>query len=266
MLKDKVIVVTGAGSGMGRELAIQLIERGAHVAGVDINGDTLRETKDIINDEDHRFSMHVADVTNHDDIVKLPNEVIEFHGRVDGIINNAGVIQPFVHFTELPKEKSDFVFNINLFGLLNLTREFLPHILKSEEGIIANTSSMGGFLPVPGQGIYGASKAAVKLFSEALYAELIDTNINVSVIIPGAINTNITKNSHVEGMDTEAGENNKMVLSADKAAKIILNGIEKKKLKILVGKDAYIMDKLYRLMPKTAIKMMANLINKTMHK
>jgi short-subunit dehydrogenase len=123
---------------------------------------------------------------------------------------------------------------------------------------------MGGFLPVPGQSLYGATKSSVKLFTEALYAELKETPINVSVVFPGAIKTNIAKNSGLDlNFDSDAASKIKMTEPSD-AAKIIINGMEKEKLRILVGKDAKMMDKLYRFFPVFAVNMMQKMLASNM--
>ena len=124
--------------------------------------------------------------------------MIATHGVVDGLINVAGIIQPFVKLNDLDYEVIERVINVNLYGTIHMVKAFLPHLLERPVAHVANVSSMGGFLPVPGQTIYGASKAAVKLMTEGLYAELLDTNVGVSVIFPGAVATEITSNSGVE--------------------------------------------------------------------
>jgi short-subunit dehydrogenase len=124
--------------------------------------------------------------------------VIAAHGVVDGLINVAGIIRPFVKLNELDYDVIQRVINVNLYGTIHMVKAFLPHLLERPVAHIANVSSMGGFLPVPGQTIYGASKAAVKLMTEGLYAELLDTNVGVSVVFPGAVATEITSNSGVE--------------------------------------------------------------------
>jgi short-subunit dehydrogenase len=156
--------------------------------------------------------------------------------------------------------------NVNFFGPLYLTKAFLPALLKRPEAHIVNVSSMGGFLPVPGQCVYGASKAAVKLLTEGLYAELKGNNVHVSVVFPGAVNTNITANSGIK-MPKAATTNKKQnipMLPADVAAKVILGGVEKNKLHIYVGNDSKLMNFLYRLNPKFATdfiaKQMASLL------
>lgn len=126
------------------------------------------------------------------------NKVVAEHGHVDGIINNAGIIQPFVDLNDLGMDRIERVLNINFYGTLYMVKAFLPFLLERPEAHIVNVSSMGGFLPVPGQSIYGASKAAVKLMTEALHSELKGTNVSVSVVIPGGIATDIKKNSDIQ--------------------------------------------------------------------
>lgn len=257
-VQDKVFVVTGAGSGMGRELVLQLIAKGAHVAAVDLNEKSLNETIALIDSSTAKVSSHVLNVSDAEAVAALPNQVISAHGDVDAVINNAGIIQPFVRVNDLSFEAIHKVMNVNFFGLLSMTKTFLPLLLKRPEAHIINVSSMGGFLPVPGQSVYGASKAAVKLLTEGLYAELRDTNVRVSVVFPGAINTNITANSGVHmDMPKDIDPNDYKTLAADKAAQIIIEGIERNQLHIFVGSDSKFMNFLYRLAPTFATNFIA---------
>lgn len=255
-VEGKVIVVTGAGSGMGRELTIQLVQKGARVAMVDIDQNGLKETGQLAGNA--QVSMHVLNIADRSGVEKFPEQVIEIHGQVDGIINNAGIIQPFVNVNDLGYDVIDRVMNVNFYGTLYLCKAFLPYLLKRPEAHIANVSSMGGFIPFPGQTFYSASKAAVKILTEGLYSELKDTKVAVTVIHPGAINTNIMKNSHVTSGNEKPNSSSKEVnktLSASKAAAIMIDGIEKNKYRVLVGKDARMLDLLYRLNPKMAVNM-----------
>ena len=260
-VQNKTFVVTGAGSGMGRELVLNLIERGAKVIGIDINSSSLDETASLVVTKDKFLAGIVLDITDELAVADSVKRILNDVGNVDGLINNAGIIQPFFKLNNLGLETIERVFNVNFWGTLYLTIAFLPHLHGRPEAHIINVSSMGGFLPVPGQTIYGAAKAGVKLLTEGLMSELIDTNVSVSVVFPGAVNTNIKLNSglKVENKDKEAQRAGN-ILSPTKAAQLIIDGIEKKKFRIFVGKDARMMDFLYRLSPGFA----ANLIAKKM--
>lgn len=265
---NKVWVVSGGGSGMGRELALQLLQKNARVALVDINQQGMETTAQKAGDLNKNLSLHVLDITDRSKVEAFPQEVIAAHGQVDGLINNAGIIQPFVDVKDLNYDQIERVMNINFYGTLHMTRAFLPHLLERPEAHIANVSSMGGFIPFPGQTIYSASKAAVKLLTEGLYAELKDTNVRVTVIHPGAVNTDITKNSGVEmPQASQNGDSAQKTLSAEKAASIMIRAIGKNKFRVLVGKDARFLDLFYRFNPEKAVrfivKQMGNLVSKT---
>lgn len=248
---NKVIVVTGAGSGIGRELVLGLLRKGARVAAVDLNEKTLNETAAFAGDRGEKLSLHVVNIAKSAEVDALPAAVIAAHGSVDGLINNAGIIQPFVRFKDLPMADIERVMNVNFYGLIHMTGVFLPYLLQRPEAHIVNVSSMGGFLPVPGQTIYGASKAAVKLFSEGLRSELLDTRVGVTVVFPGAIATNITVNSGVMTPDQKSTSRAPhKTTPANIAAETIIEGIEKNKYRVLIGNDAKLMDLLSRLMPR----------------
>ena len=255
-IANKVVVVTGGGSGMGRELVLELLRRDARVAALDINDSALAETATLAAGHGERLATFTLNITDKDAVESLPARVIERFGQVDGVINNAGIIQPFVRLNDLDYASIDRVMDVNFRGALYMTKAFLPSLLKRPEAHIVNTSSMGGFLPVPGQTIYGASKAAVKLMTEGLWAELRGTRVRVTVVFPGAVATNITTNSGVDipgGMDQATMEKQAArTLAADKAAQIILDGMEKNAYRVLVGSDARLMDLLYRVYPRGA--------------
>lgn len=159
-LHDKVVVVTGGGSGMGRELVLGLLVRGASVAAVDLNPATLAETADLAGARRDKVATFVVAITDRAAVKALPEQVIARFGAVDGVINNAGIIQPFVRLEDLDDAAIERVMNVNLYGTLYMTRAFLPHLLARPVAHVTNVSSMGGFLPVPGQTLYGASKSA----------------------------------------------------------------------------------------------------------
>lgn len=258
-IRDKIFVVTGAGSGMGRELTIQLLGKQGYVAAVDINQKGLEQTFEIAGASEGRLKTFVLDITDKTGIEQFSKEVKLHFGAVDGLINNAGIIQPFKVVNDLSAEEIERVFNVNFFGTLNMTKIFLPLFLSRPEAHIINVSSMGGFLPVPGQSLYGAAKAAVKLFTEALSAELRETNVKVTIVFPGAIATNIMENSGLETPKSN-GDSSMKALPADKAAAQIISAIETNKTRVFVGRDSYFLDKLYRLSPQYAINLIAKMI------
>lgn len=262
---NKTIIVTGGGNGMGREMTLLLLRKGARVAAVDVNDDALKETAKLAGEKSAYLSLHKLNITERTAVEQLPQQVIDRHGTVDGIINNAGIIQPFVKIQGLDYSSIDRVMQINFYGTLYLTKALLPYLLKRPEAHIVNISSMGGFLPVPGQSIYGASKAAVKLFTEGLRSELLDTNVKVTVVFPGAIGTNIAANSGVSIANLSKESSSIKTLSPVKAAEIIIAAMEKNRYRVLVGSDAKFMDFLYRLHPKFAAgfiyKQMKSLLN-----
>lgn len=262
-IKNKVFVVTGGGNGIGRGVVLHLLNEGASVYALDINEKGLEETKNLAEDLGDKLACEVCDVTDREHIETLPQKVGKQFGKVDGIINVAGIIQPFVKLNDLSYEKIEKIFDINFFGTLNMIKTFLPILLKSETtASIINIGSMAGFIPYPRQSIYGASKAAIKILSESLYSELKNTNVKVGVVFPGAVATDITKNSGVE-LKLKEGKKVKAMkmLSVDETADIILNTIRKEKYKVLAGKDSKMMDILYRIAPKKAIHIISKALD-----
>ncbi|MBN2299742.1 MAG: SDR family oxidoreductase [Acholeplasmataceae bacterium] len=261
-VNGKVIVVTGAGGGVGRELVLNLLKKGASVAAVDMDKKRLAETEKLANNKE-KLSTHICNITKKDEIAIVLKEVIDKFGVVDGLINNAGIIQPFVDVKDLTDAQINKVMDVNFFGTLNMIQAFLPLLLERPEGHILNVSSMGGFFPFPGQSIYGASKAAIKLLTEGLYAELIKTNVNVTIVFPGAIATDIAKNSDVKMGAAEPKESEKPAMKmteADDCAEQIIKGMEKNKFQIYVGKDSKMMKFMYRMSPKRAIKFISKMM------
>lgn len=259
-VESKVFVVTGGGNGIGRQLVLALLKKGARVAAVDINQATLLETVALAGDAKDRVSIHVVNIADRAAVEALPDAVIAAHGSVDGLINCAGIIQKFIRFNELPFADIERMINVNFYGPVNMTKAFLPHLLRRPEGHVVNVSSMGAFLPVPGQTMYGASKAAVKLFTEGLYAELMNTNVHVTVVFPGAIETNITANSGVEikANPDGAARRGMKTTPAPVAAQVIIDGMENNSFRVLVGSDSKLMDFLSRISPRRATHFIAD--------
>jgi short-subunit dehydrogenase len=249
-VQGKVIVVTGAGSGMGRELSLELISRGAIVAAVDMRAETLEETKQLGLAAGGKIETFVLDVSDDAKVAALPSAVEAKLGASDALINNAGIIQPFVMIKDLTVEATAKVMNVNFHGPLMLTKAFLPGLLAKPEAHILNVSSMGAYAPVPGQSVYGASKAAIKLFTEGLRSELLNTKVGVTIVFPGAIATNITANSGIEIPAGSSSEASKFkTTDAGLAAKLMVDAIESNKPRLCIGKDAKMMDIMSRINP-----------------
>lgn len=253
-VRDKVVVVTGAGSGIGRALVLELLARGARVAGVGRRRAALEETARQA-EAGERFSIHPGDVTEREAVAALPEAVIAHHGAVDMLINNAGVIQPFTPLAALDDATIERVMQINFYGVLHMVRAFLPHLRARPEAHVVNVSSMGGFVPFPGQTIYCASKAAVKMLTEGLYAELLETSVKVSVALPGAVDTDIVRNSGVGGGDIADAQDSPLdPLPPAVAARQLLDGVERDRLHILIGKDAKGLSLMRRIAPGWVIR------------
>lgn len=256
-VNNKNIIVTGAGGGIGQALVTELLKRGAHVIAVDLRDDSLQKLSTGLKDQAKNLTIETLDITDRAAVEKFAASSTD----IDGVINNAGIIQPFVKINDLEFEAIERVINVNFYGTLHMIKSLLPQLLTRPEAHIINVSSMGGFLPVPGQSIYGASKAAVKLMSEGLYAELLDTTVSVSTVFPGATETNISGNSGVTAnIDAETAKKQAgkiKMLAPSEAARIIIDGIEANKPLIYTGSDSNMMNRIYRLSPVRATKLIA---------
>lgn len=257
-IQDKFFVVTGGGNGIGREVVLGLLDRGARVAAVDLNEAGLGETFTRAGAGSARLTTHPLSVADRGAVTDLAEMLNSTTGPVDGLINVAGIIQPFVKIQDLSFDDIERVMNVNFWGVVNTTKAFLPTLLHRPEAAIVNVSSMGGFLPVPGQAAYGASKAAVKLFTEALYAECRETPVRVTVVFPGAIATNITGNSGVSIPAMATSGKAPKTTSAPEAARQIIDGMARGAFRVLIGSDARLMDRLARLAPRRATELIAN--------
>lgn len=254
-VQNKVVVVTGGGDGVGRELVLALLAKGARVAAVDINASSLEKTRERAGRDRDSLATYTVDITDRAAVEALPEQVLARFGAVDGVINNAGVIQPFVRLNDLDYATIERVMHVNLFGTLHVTKAFLPHLLARPEAHLVNISSMGGLVPVPGQTIYGAAKSAVKLLTEGLGSELRETKVRVTLVIPGAMATNIAANSGVVLHGMDGGRESKIkIVTPDRAAQIVVDAIERGRDRVLIGSDAKFMDVVYRMNPRRAAR------------
>lgn len=260
-IKDRRFVVTGAASGIGYAVVLELLRRGAYVAAVDVKEISL----DAISDKSllARATLHLCDVSSHAQVHICAVEILKIHGNIDGLFNIAGIAQPFVDFKDMDSQHMSRVMGVNYCGTLYMIEAFLPTLLTRPCAHILNVSSTGGLVPVPGQAIYGASKAAIALLTECLNVELKETNVNVTLAIPGSIDTAIMTFSEETNERTRkvlAQRQKIKMVSAQACAKIMCDAMVQQKSRILIGKDAYLIDVLLRLMPKITRAMMANML------
>lgn len=255
-LTGKTTLLTGAGNGIGRALALEIIQSGGRVIGCDIRQDGLEETRELLSpDLRAHFQTQPLDVTDREAILVL---AARLDGQVDCLINCAGMIQPFVRLADLDDAAMERVFNVNWFGTLNMVRAFLPQLVAKPEAQLVNFGSMSSIAPLPGQAIYGASKAAIKQLTESLYAEYLDAAFQVTLILPGAVATNISSNSGIEMPRRSGGEGRPSdVAGVEDAARTIMAGIEAGEYRVLVDKMVIDVDELYRRGPQEAVETIA---------
>lgn len=258
--ENKVAAITGAGSGMGRELACELARVGAHLALSDINPGTLEETAAKVRAIGARVSTTVLDVSERASVHAWADSVARDYGRVNLVFNNAGVALAST-LEGVTYEDFEWIMGINFWGVVYGTKAFLPHLRASGEGHVINLSSIFGLFSVPGSGTYNASKFAVRGFTEALRQELELTGASVSAtsVHPGGIKTNIARSgrfsANVQALTNRDPEMARaefeklFITTANKAARIILRAVQQNKRRVLVGPDAHAADLVVRLMP-----------------
>jgi len=244
--KDRVAVITGAASGIGRALAIELAQAGARLALVDIDEAGLEETARLAG----RGSTHVADVSDREQVFALPQAVLAEHGAVHLLINNAG-ITVLGTFRDLSVDDLERVIGVNLWGVVYGTKAFLPFLELADEAWVVNISSVFGIVGVPTHVPYCTSKFGVRGFTESLDEELRGTHIGTSVVHPGGVNTNIvnSKSYEVESSARSKDFFAKNALPASKAASQILSGVRRRKSRIMVTREAPFMDLAKRILP-----------------
>lgn len=260
--QKKIAVITGAGSGIGRALAIQLSKAGAHVAITDIYQEGLDETESICRGLGAKVLAKICNSASLDDMQSLVKAVIDEFDHVDIVINNAGIALGKKSLVDVSYEELEHIMGVNLWGVIYGSKEFLPYLLDRPEAALVNISSIFGLAGIAEQTPYCATKFAVRGLTESLRAELLDTNVEVYTVHPGGINTNIAeealKDAQGDPERQKAVENFKKLLthSPEKAALTILNGIKKKNYKILIGEEAYLFDFLPRLLPTNYSKVL----------
>jgi short-subunit dehydrogenase len=266
------VAVTGAASGIGRALAIELAARGADLALADRDEGGLQSTAaEIAKAWQRKVSIHRADMGEPEQVAGFAREAIAAHPSLNILINNAGVSLLGL-FHEIDQAQMEWLFNINFWGAVHATRAFLPHLSGQKAAHIVNVSSIFGIMAPPGRTAYSAAKFAVRGFSEALRHELQASHspVRLSVVHPGGIKTNIVRNSRAGSGVTDNERRVQSIerfdaiaqTSAKDAALRIIKGIEKNEPRILIGSDARFMDLLQRFRPATYWNVMAKRIEK----
>ena len=251
-LKDKVIAITGAGSGIGRALAIQLAGQGAKLALNDWNETNLLETERLLPPSTERL-LESFDVGEQSAVYQFAQNVVDHFGQVDVIVNNAGITLEQRKTSDSGIDDFEKVLRINLWGVIYGSKAFLPFFSVRPQATIVNISSIFGIAGQPLQGPYVTSKFGVRGFSETLRNELEHTNVSVLTVHPGGIRTNIIKNIETDQQvrrDKFAKAFEKMAkTSPEDAAAVIIKAIQQKKRRLLIGRDAKSMDLLVRFFP-----------------
>ncbi len=252
-------IITGAGSGMGRQMALQATKRGARVIAADYNATTLDETKALAQAQGLAIETFVLDVANAQAIEAFAQQLIPTFnkGRLI-LINNAGVSIFTGNFEHTPLDEFEWLINVNMWGVIRLTKAFYPYFLEHNNGHIVNLSSVFGLGGMGGNSAYCTSKFAVRGFTETLRMELADTNVGTTSVHPGGVKTNIVRNQVPKGGHTTDEMLSNVVNKFEKnarttpehAAQQILDAVEKKKTRLVIGSDGKMLDFVTRLFPQ----------------
>lgn len=253
-LDDKVVAITGAGSGIGRALALEMAGRGAVLAVSDVDEDGLATTAQLLTTAGAReFRADPLDVSDRAAVAEYADLVAGHFGAVNAIVNNAGVALSG-DLLELSYDDLDWIVGINFWGVVHGTKAFLPHLIASGDGHVINISSLFGLVSMPSQSAYNATKYAVRGLSEALRTEMLLAGhpVQVTVVHPGGIKTSIARNARAAG-DRDQAEIARLfderlaTMSPERAAQVITKGMLAGKARVLVGLDAHVIHQLAKV-------------------
>jgi NADP-dependent 3-hydroxy acid dehydrogenase YdfG len=264
----KVAAVTGAGSGIGQALALELGRSGASLAISDVDLEGLAKTEEQLTAIGAPVRSDRLDVTEREAFQIYADHINEHYGKVNQIYNNAGIA--FTGDIEITQFKEiERVMDVDFWGVVNGTKAFLPHLIASGDGHVVNVSSLFGLLSVPGQAAYNSAKFAVRGFTEALRQEMVLNRepVKVTTVHPGGIKTAIARNGlTAEGVSADAQSKvfDKRLASTtpERAAEIILDGVRKNKARVLVGQDAVVIDLIVRITGSGYQRLFAPVIGK----
>ena len=262
-LEGRTAVITGAAGGIGRAIAVSLAGRRCHLALADIDEAGMTETSNLARAHAVRVSRHRVDVADKVAVAELPNIVAAEHGGVDILVNNAGVALGGT-FEQISAEDFEWLFEINFWGVVRMTRAFLPLLRASDDARVVNLSSVYGLIAPAEQVAYASSKFAVRGFSEALRHELQGSTVGVTVVHPAGVNTSIAEKARIPaGVSEEeitrrrARYRKLLTIPPDIAGETIVRGIERRESRVLVGTDAKAISLIARLLPVSYWKLLA---------
>ena len=261
MMSGRTAVVTGAASGIGRAIAVSLARRDCHLALADVDEAGLVATAEALA-RGRRVTRHRLDISDPAAVAAFPARVMAEHGSVDILVNNAGVAVGGT-FEQIAAADFEWLFAINFWGVVRMTRAFLPHLKGSTEARIVNLSSVFGLIAPPGQTAYVASKFAVRGFSESLRHELKGTSVGMTVVHPGGVATAIASNARMPAdiPGEEAARGQKafqafLKMPPDVAGETIVRAIERRRSRVIVGNDAKVASLIERLAPVSYMKLL----------
>lgn len=260
-LANRTAIVTGAAGGIGRAIATSLSKRGCHLALADVDEAGLAATAATLGTRT-KVTCHGLDVSDTDAVAAFPRQVLDAHGSVSLLVNNAGVAIGGT-FDQVAEADFEWLFSINFWGVVRMTRAFLPALKGADEARIVNLSSVFGLIAPPGQTAYVASKFAVRGFSESLRHELAGTRVGMTVVHPGGVATSIAKSARLppgtSDADAVKGRNDfqaVLKLPAEVAGETIVDGIEHRRPRVIVGNDAKVAALIERVAPVSYWKLL----------
>ncbi|MEP6922571.1 MAG: SDR family NAD(P)-dependent oxidoreductase [bacterium] len=261
-LKGRTAVITGAAGGIGRAIAVSLARRGCGLALADVDEAGMVGTEELVRAHGVRVTRHPLDVADRAAVAGFPARVALEHPSVDLLVNNAGVAVGGT-FEQVSEEDFEWLFEINFWGVVRMTRAFLPALRASGDAWIVNLSSVFGLVAPPEQAAYAASKFAVRGFSEALRHELEGSGVGVTVVHPGGVATLISEKARVPvGVSDEEVERRReqfrklLRLPPEVAGEMIVRGVERRKPRVLVGSDAKVLSIIARALPVSYWKLL----------
>jgi NAD(P)-dependent dehydrogenase (short-subunit alcohol dehydrogenase family) len=262
--KDQIALVTGAASGLGKSLVTGLAKKGYQVIGADYNQQGLDDLKAEFQSKGMDITCIQSNIASLDDVKNMMHTIDQKYGRLDLLVNNAGIIHPFSRVEKVDYETIERVMSVNFWGTTYMTKEAIPLLKKGHKPALINVASMGALIPTPGQSFYCASKAAIALLTQTLAFELKEEGIDVLLACPGTMQTKIVQNA---AYTDESRESSKELISAiekstagitpDYAAKKIIAALKNRPAQFTIGMDAYVLTNMHKVLPSLTNRLFA---------